>query len=401
MQVFEILTEKDKKLIEASIDNIEVLRDLTDAIWRSLPEIPEGEVYTNYVVQLRRVDKVFQKYENIEKFKKAFEILGTTRIVVVNDETYKDRHYPTEKGVWGYHSAAENLLLIWLSNIIGATGFSNPINYAKSTLVHELRHLFQHAEYPEYFKSRQAFKKEYKKQPIEIDAVWSQILGQEIDIEGYESYPEDYVQEVLQKLMDAKSLSDKEVQHYSRKTLKFYNQYFDKTVEKEWDSLVKNWGQYATTQSTYTVDNFVDDVIEELSRVVNRRFQDPLVRKKILNHYSQETRKHYRTITSGNRTEKRKKAYIDKLIPHWEKIAIETEDQWRDLKVNSVKLTGAIVRRMLDNHIAPMVKDPAMQKELTIWFTRLTRERIDAVRSWMQPKIAASKVDKPQADATL
>lgn len=392
MQVFEIL--KENQLFEASFENVEMLKELANSIWNSIPEVEEGQVYENYVSQLRRVDKVFQKYEKMDKFKKAFEILGTTRIRVVNDENYKDRHYTADQGVWGYHSASENLLLIWLSNIMRPEVIS--IRYsgsAKSTLVHELRHLFQHAEYPEYFKSRQAFRKEYSRQPIEIDAVWTQIIAHDIDVDQFETYPEDYVQEVLGSLMSKKSLTDKEIQHYSRKTLKFYNQYFDKNVEKEWNTLINTWGQYAKTQSTYTVDNFVGDVIEELSRVINRRTNSDLVKKKLLNHYAQETRKFYRTITTEPRNEKRKKAYIDKLIPHWQQIAADTEDQWRDLNVNSVKLTGAIVRRMLDQHIAPLVKDTAMQKELTIWFTRLTRDRIDATRSWIQPKIAASKVD--------
>lgn len=380
---------RDINLAEASVENIRVLRQLANAIWSSLPEVPEGTVKDVYLSQLNGFNRIYKAYEGHNKFAKPFQIMETTQLRLVNDESYKDKYYDQNQNIWGYHSSSDNLLLVWMSNIRKQTYAVEAS--AKSTLVHELRHLFQHALYPKYFNSRQAFTKPYEKQQIEIDAVWSQILGQEIDVEDYRDYPSDFVQEVMDRLMNTKQLSDAEVQHYSRKTLKYFRQFFDENTEAEWRRIVNMWGKEIKQHSDYSVENFVGDVMQDFADYVHYKVRDPRIEQQIIDHYRVETRKEYKKLSAGPRQEKRKKAIIDSIMPLWTDVTEEYRDQWFDPNYSSLKLMSTIIHR-IDSAIRRATNpnnNPDLYKEIVVWFSRLTRERIQISREWQQHAAAS------------
>ena len=380
---------QDIQLAEASVENIRVLRQLANAIWSSLPEVPEDTVKDVYLSQLSGFNRIYKVYQDHPKFNKPFQIMETTQLRIVNDPNYRDRYYDQKEGIWGYHSSSDNLLLIWTSNIRKQTYAVE--SSAKSTLVHEIRHLFQHALYPKYFNSRQAFKKPYEKQPIEIDAVWSQILGSDIDVEDFQEYPSEFVQEVMDRLLAYKQLSDQEVQHYSRKTMKYFRQFFDENTEAEWKRIVANWGKEIQSHRDYSVDNFVGDVMQDLGDYVKYKIRNPKIEQQVLDYYSGETRKEYKRLSAGPRLEKRKSTLISKIMPAWEKLTDRYREQWMDPKIGALRLSVAIVGD-LDSEIRAVAgNNPDLYKELSVWFLKLTRERIETSRTWLkQPPVTGN-----------
>lgn len=380
---------QDIQLAEASVENIRVLRQLANAIWSSLPEVPEDTVKDVYLSQLSGFNRIYKVYQDHPKFDKPFQIMETTQLRIVNDVNYRDRYYDQKEGIWGYHSSSDNLLLIWTSNI-RKQAFSTE-GPAKSTLVHEIRHLFQHALYPKYFNSRQAFKKPYEKQQIEIDAVWSQLLGSDIDVEDFQEYPSEFVQEVMDRLMAYKQLSDQEVQHYSRKTMKYFRQFFDENTEAEWKRIVASWGKEIQSHRDYSVDNFVGDVMQDLGDYVKYKIRNPKIEQQVLDYYSGETRKEYKRLSAGPRQEKRKSAIISKIMPAWEKLTDRYREQWMDPKVGALRLAVTIVGDLDTEIRAAAGNNPDLYKELSVWFLKLTRERIEISRTWIkQPPVTGN-----------
>lgn len=380
---------RDINLTEASVENIRVLKQLTNAIWSSLPEIPNDTVKDIYLSQLPGFNRIYKAYEGHDKFAKPFQIMETTQLRIVNDENYQDKYYDQKQNVWGYHSSSDNLLLIWMSNIRKQTYAVEASS--KSTLVHELRHLFQHALYPKYFNSRQAFTKPYEKQQIEIDAVWSQILGQEIDVEDYRDYPREFVQEVMDRLMNTKQLSDSEVQHYSRKTLKYFRQFFDENTEAEWRRIVNMWGKEIKQHSDYSVENFVGDVMQDFADYVHYKVRDPRIEQQVLDHYRVETRKEYKRLSAEPRKERKKSVLISQLMPTWEKLADRYHEQWFNTDISPSRLAITLVGDMDPEIRKAAGNNPDLYKEISVWILRLTKERIDISRSWRsQPPVTGN-----------
>lgn len=380
---------RDINLTEASVENIRVLKQLTNAIWSSLPEIPNDTVKDIYLSQLPGFNRIYKAYEGHDKFAKPFQIMETTQLRIVNDENYQDKYYDQKQNVWGYHSSSDNLLLIWMSNIRKQTYAVEASS--KSTLVHELRHLFQHALYPKYFNSRQAFTKPYEKQQIEIDAVWSQILGQEIDVEDFRDYPREFVQEVMDRLMNTKQLSDSEVQHYSRKTLKYFRQFFDENTEAEWRRIVNMWGKEIKQHSDYSVENFVGDVMQDFADYVHYKVRDPRIEQQVLDHYRVETRKEYKRLSAEPRKERKKSVLISQLMPTWEKLADRYHEQWFNTDISPSRLAITLVGDMDPEIRKAAGNNPDLYKEISVWILRLTKERIDISRSWRsQPPVTGN-----------
>jgi hypothetical protein len=371
-----------KKLNEASIENIRVIKQLTNAIWSSLPDVPEGTVKDVYLSRLSGFNRIYNMYNDNEKFIKPFSIMETTKLRIVNDPNYKDPYYSTARGIWGYHSSNDNLLLVWMSNIRAHTKGHQLDTHLRSTLAHEIRHLFQNALYPKYFNSTQAFKKSYESQQIEIDAVWSQLLSSEIDVENYNGHPADFIEEVMGQLMSRKKLSDKEIQHYSRKTMKYYRQFFDENTETEWRRLIATWGKEVQKHSNYTVDDFLNDVVTELDDYLEYKINNPKIKQQVLNYYAAETRKAYKQLSAAPRQERKKSSVIEKLMPLWQDLVEHYRDEWFDPNISSVKLTAQILSNMSNSMDQAAGNNYELRSKLAAWFGNMTRERIAAARSW-------------------
>lgn len=376
-------------IAEASVENIRVLKQLASAIWSSLPKVEEGTIREGYLSELPAFNRIYDAYKDHKQFARPFQTMETTKLKLVNDSSYVDPHYKQNKDIWGYHSSNENLLLIWINNIQAQTTAVD--HAARSTLAHELRHLFQYALYPKYFNSRQAFQKPYEKQQIEIDAVWSQILGSDIDVENFQEYPNEFVQEVMARLMAHKQLSDQEVQHYRKKTMKYFRQFFDENTETEWRRLISKYGKEIAQNADYSVDNFVGDVVQALSDYLKSNIKNPKIEQQVLNHYSGETRKEYKRLSVGIRYQRRKQTLINRLIPIWEKLTNRYADQWMDPSVGVLRLSVAVVNDLDPQIRAAAGNNPDLYKELSVWFLRLTRQRIETSRNSYTQQTAASK----------
>lgn len=373
---------RTQPLHEASVENIRVIKQLTGAIWSSLPVVPEGDVYEVALSQLTGFDRIYRMYMDDEKFKPVFRRMATTRLRVVNSLEYRDPEFGQKPNIWGYHSSQRNLLLIWQSNIARRTGGGTRLDAAaRSTLAHEIRHLFQYRLYPEYFKSLKAFGKPYERQQIEIDAVWSQTLGSEIDVEYYEGDPEGFAAAVMRRLTATKELTGKERRHYYRKTLKYYHQFYDEDTRARWLNIVTRRAAQVEQDPDYSVENFVGDVIEDLENYLMIKFKNSIIKRQILDHYTMETRQMYKKLTAGRRAERRQNSAIERLMPMWNQTVSRYRQEWTNPGVNSVKLTLRVLGDMDSALTQAAGGNAQLRNRLASWFGNRTRKHIDNSRS--------------------
>lgn len=222
---------KMTNVTEATITNIELLEEISDIILGKLPDsIDKNTKVTieGYYIS-DDLKKIYRKYKNT-KYQKALIKVASTDYIFTFGKT-KSTEY-------GYYDASNARIVIHLYNSINyrnrdieklsKSQIMNTKN-VKTTLVHELRHLFQYSEYPDFY-SKDLKKGDYKKSKIEIDAAFSHII-QETDPFKYE-IPYRYAQAVMVGLIYYKELSDKQIKHYYKKTLDYFYQ-FNKKIETE------------------------------------------------------------------------------------------------------------------------------------------------------------------------
>lgn len=378
---------RTQPLHEASVENIRVIKQLTGAIWSSLPEVPEGEIYEAALPQLTGFDRIYRMYMDDEKFKPVFRRLETSWLRVVNSVEYRDPSYGQNPNIWGYYSAKRDLLMVWKSNIArkiqmpeGPNRTNSIEYYSRSTLAHEIRHLFQYALYPEYFHSLRAIRAPYEGRPIEIDAVWSQILGSEVDVEYFEGDPEGFAEEVMRRL-SKKQLRGFERKHYYRKTVKYYHQFYDEDTRARWLNIVTRRTARVEQDPDYSVENFVGDVIEDLENYLMIKLKNTMIKRQILDHYTLETRQMYKKLTADRRAERQQSRAIERLMPVWNQTVARYRQEWTNPRVNSAKLTLHVLGDM-DRALNDVAGGNArLRNRLASWFGNYTQKHINNSRS--------------------
>jgi hypothetical protein len=101
--------------------------------------------------------------------------------------------------------------------------YRNPdvvIQSFRSILLHEFRHVFQSFLYPGYYEHIINSNVDYKRDKTEIDASWMHHL-EDYNPRDFDR-PERYAREVMDSLAGYKILTEKEKQHYFRKTARYY-----------------------------------------------------------------------------------------------------------------------------------------------------------------------------------
>lgn len=368
---------------EATTENIDILKKLGNSIWKDLPGVPYGVVKKIYLSQMPSFDALYQQYRDHKKFAPVFQVLETTRIHLINDDRYVDRWHHNSTDIWGYHSSSENLLLLWINNIAKQVESTNMRQAVFTTLVHELRHLFQYALYPQYWQDHKAFKKPYEERDIEIDAVWSQILSSIVDVADYKNNAESFLTIVMRALMSEKKLNQKQITHYGRKTIKYHHQFFNKSIQNKWHEIVNNWKSLATD---YPVDrenmnNWVYQVMEDLGEFIINHVNTPSLHRPLIHYYTQASRREYKRITAEIRQSNRINQLISKLMPAWRNIVGQLQTEWYDPTTNSLKLMNRIIQR-LDPYISQTTNNN-QQLSMTIrkWFVKWTKQKIDDSRN--------------------
>jgi hypothetical protein len=230
------------QITESTIDNLNLLKQIADIIIDHLPDTIKKEdefILTGYEL-MDDIMPIFEKYKNT-KYKNSIVKVVSTDYRISNKEEYM---FKTK----GYYAASKSIIGINLSGIL-----NNSINLTKekikqnkiiaSVIIHELRHLFQFSEYPEFYKKdlkidnsglekvspekindelKKRKEEKYRKMKIEIDAAWTHMLNQFDD--GKNSV-DVFVKRVMDELKYYKDLTPKQIEHYRRKTARYY---FDK-----------------------------------------------------------------------------------------------------------------------------------------------------------------------------
>lgn len=220
------LFESGELIVEKTLTNMNALSDCADLIIENMPyNFPSGMDDEYLVSDFRGAENLIKKYENT-KFEGNIKVFVSKYIV----------RYISEKSNLGGalitgHGRYELLLNIagymhenadfTRYQILDAAHADAGIKTFKSVVLHELRHLFQQVEYPNYSNSERNIS--YTKDPIEVDAAWHHHL-QDRPPYNY-SNAQSYVKDVMAGFTKYKDLSDKQIRHYAAKTAAYWHDY--------------------------------------------------------------------------------------------------------------------------------------------------------------------------------
>lgn len=213
-------------LAEKTDRNMQVLRDCVAVVLDWLPmQLPARETFDTQFSDLGGFRRLLKTYEG-SPYEAALKALGSVRLFINNK--YKAvrtaGYYNSTTRVIGFNLAVlfggevrpvskQDLLALRLPEL--------PIKSFRAVVLHELRHFFQEKEYGGYY-NRVASDDaaDYRKSKLEIDAAWHHHL-EDFDPKAFPSAA-DYAQKVMASFAAYKSLSPKELEHYRRKTVMFY-----------------------------------------------------------------------------------------------------------------------------------------------------------------------------------
>jgi hypothetical protein len=174
------------------------------------------------------------------KFEEFFDHIKETKFLFINAPQYENN------ATMGLYNADKNIVVVNLSNTMGMytthkkeyiSKKSSNTDSPYAVLVHEIRHVMQHKDYPDYFGSDVDRQKKYKERDIEIDAAWYNIIAV-YDPKKFK--PAAYVTRVMGDLKHYRTLKKNQEDHYYKKTLKYYSDpnYFDNNPRSKNEILI-------------------------------------------------------------------------------------------------------------------------------------------------------------------
>ena len=285
---------------EATAENIEVIRELAEIVANAMPETPAGKSTEIYMSQVRNFDNLYKKYQDNEKFKKAFQVMETTKIQFINDPAYIDKYYKNDIDKYGgYFSFNDNLILVVLFNRKTTQwDYSQGI---KNTLIHEFRHLFQHASYSKYFSSGAAYKKPYEERHVELDATWSDLVGSN-GPEGMQGFESDYADLIMDRMNSIKRLSPKLADHYRKKTIKYSQEFYMHVINLKLKRLMKSHDKIDAL--SYRMGDWIGDLMGNIENIYEHELSRNLTVKED-SYYRQFLRKWFMDHSVASRTRER------------------------------------------------------------------------------------------------
>lgn len=365
-------------LDEATAENIKVVRELADIVAAAMPDTPRGSNTKLYMSQVQNFDNLYKKYEDNEKFKKAFQFMETTEIQFINDPAYIDKYYENEIDKYGgYFSKVDNLILVVLFNR-REIGIYETV---KNTLIHEFRHLFQHAEYAKYFDSAAAYKKPYEERHIELDATWSDLVGSDTP-EGMQGAETEYADSIMARMTSIKRLNPKLLDHYRKKTIKYAKEFFMHNIDLKIKRLLKQYNKIDV--SMYSMPQWLTDLQGDIYYIYEYELGRLLTPRED-SYYKQFLRKWFMDHSVESRTKKRTADVQSKLFPAWSREVSNNSEDVRDPAVSKITAASKIVDGM-DKDIRAMSRTTDEYKDLVDYFNKYSMERIDVSRSWAAKK---------------
>lgn len=289
---------KISELTEATNVNVNIINNIIDQIFNMLPnEI--GPFTTSRPLEINGKNLNLEALkERFPKFKEFFNHLSETKFHFINSPQYENVR------TLGLYDADNNIVVINLSRTMEyfsthkhehVTKKSSPTS-TYAVLFHEIRHIMQHKDYPDYFSSDIDRKREYTKRDIEIDSTWHNIIA----IHDPKKFkPKAYVHRVMDDLNHYRDLTQDQKNHYYKKTLKYYSNpnYFEENPRSKEEILIntvsKKVAKYLNNVKTYDLrnlknynsDNFIfptSNVIESIRKALTFHQTDIILIKNML-----------------------------------------------------------------------------------------------------------------------
>ncbi|MFW6015799.1 MAG: hypothetical protein ACOCRK_05130 [bacterium] len=229
---------KEKKIIkESDIKNVEILRKIANVILKNIPETKK-----DYTV-LKGKDIKSELLKVVDKNNRLLDLLSSLNYYFI--------YYSTKSRYNGFFDSKNSRLLINVNNV------KKNNESIKTTLVHELRHVLQYYEYPEFMVGELSSNVDYKKRKSEIDARFYELI-EKYNPRSFE-IPRNYATTILEKLISIMDLTDKQIKHYYKKTLDYFYQYNDRIKKDFIEKIIRDVFSY----KDYTnAKSFLDDIIE-------------------------------------------------------------------------------------------------------------------------------------------
>lgn len=207
------------ELMEATNVNVAIINDVIEEIFVNLPEIVKGAaVISGSELDL---DALRNKFPDFSDF---FDYLSTLSFQFLNARDYSRQPI-------GWFSHRNKWVVVNLRKIIGEreehtaeeiiddTTIGNYGLTPRAVLFHEIRHAMQYSHYPTYMTSKKSRSKSYASRDVEIDAFWLQAIA---EYNPRRLKPHDFARKVMEYLNKFQELSDLQIKHYYKKTLKYY-----------------------------------------------------------------------------------------------------------------------------------------------------------------------------------
>lgn len=222
-------------LIESANEDVNVLSALADVIIDKLPSIIDRKKIT---IPAGNFDEsTFTTL--INQYPKHKQLIYQS----LKNTNYHFNNDPSKSSDGGelliYDTNRPNDLIISISDFIGGDSnltkkdllsFRNDsasVITLKTLIVHELRHIWQEVTYGGY----QGKNQRYDTTPDELDAAWIHMIHDH-DINKFDDIKE-FTDSVMDKFSKYKTLSDKLLRHYTKKTKRYWYQHHNPMVTKD------------------------------------------------------------------------------------------------------------------------------------------------------------------------
>lgn len=214
-------------LLEDRVDNVQVIQTAADIILAELPDVIYGGAVIEIVLfnsphAVSRIKELIQQYKEDSKIKQFLYSLTHASTFFRNSE--RDLTHQNFAEYRPYK------ITFYLPAFLGAVldldtrkllRYRTHDTTVRTILIHELRHMFQFSQYPDYYRKRVSIEdKNYKTEPLEIDAAWHHVVGSK-NPKFYDTAYR-FVTDVMSEFNLFKQLTDSQFEHYRRKTAKYF-----------------------------------------------------------------------------------------------------------------------------------------------------------------------------------
>lgn len=289
---------KISDLMEATNINVTIINNLIDQIFKMLPSEIGNSTYEKALTIKGENLNIENLKTKFPQFKEFFNHIKQTKFMFLNAPQFEN------SSTLGLYNSDKNIVIINLSRTMEyfANHKKEYIISSKTTtstyavLFHEIRHIMQHKDYPDYFSSDIDRQREYTKRDIEIDSTWYNIIAVH-DPKKFK--PKAYAHRVMDDLNYHRTLTQKQKDHYYKKTLKYYSnsEHFEENPRSKEEILInkvaKKVAKYLENVKTYDLrnlknynsDNFlfpVENVINSIRKALTFHETETILIKNML-----------------------------------------------------------------------------------------------------------------------